>query len=127
MANALDFIQGNEFGFQHTMEFVRQRAKVIVDPYDPDSAVEDWSNPDEIILSGYFASGSSTEQTDDVREQVATTKQLVIDDPAADVRRGDRIKLGERIWTVEGFPEDDMNPFTGWRPTLVANISEWVG
>lgn len=127
MVTALDFIQGSEFAFEHTTEFVRQRAKLIVDPYDPDSAVEDWGSPDEITLTGYFASSSSTEQTDEVREQVVTAKQLVIDDPAADVRRGDRIKLGERVWSVEGFPEDDMNPFTGWRPTLVARLEEWRG
>lgn len=127
MTTALNHITHNNFHFNHTTEFIRQRARRIEDPYDPDSVVEDWGSPEEIVLAGYFASQSSREQSGEVREQVTTSKQLVIDDPDADVRRGDRIKLGDKVWTVEGFPEDDMNPFTGWRPTLVANVAEWVG
>lgn len=127
MGTALDFMGESDFKFEHTTTFVRQRAGLTVDPYDPDSAVEDWNNPVEITLEGYFASQNSTEQTDEVREQVSTTKQLVIDDPSADVKRGDRIKLDDRVWTVTGFPEDDQNPFTGWRPTLVVSLAEWRG
>ena len=127
MGTALDFVQGAVFGFEHVTEFVRQRATLVADPYDPESEVEDWDTPDEITLTGYFASRSSTEQTGEVREQVVTTKQLVIDDPRADVRRGDRIKQDDHVWTVEGFPETDQNPFTGWQPTLVANLEEWEG
>lgn len=127
MGTAAEFISAAAFGFEHITEFVRQRARLITDPYNPDESTEDWNNPTEIPLTGYFASGSSTEQSGEVREQVVTSKQLVIDDPGADVRRGDRIKLGDRIWTVEGFPEDDKNPFTGWQPTLVVNLEEWRG
>lgn len=127
MVTALDFVQGDVFGFEHTTEFVRQRAALVVDPYDPDSVVEDWGSPSEITLTGYLASSSSNEQTSEAREQVVTTKQLVIDDPRADVRRGDRIKHGDHLWSVEGFPETDQNPFTRWQPTLVANLKEWEG
>lgn len=113
--------------FEHTSEFVRQRARLILDPYDPESVVEDWDNPEELTVSGYFSSQSSTERADPVREQVSTLKQLVLDDPDADVDRGDRIKQGERVWTVEGFAESDINPFTGWNPTRVCRVREGVG
>lgn len=127
MGTALDFLQGDEFGFEHTTEFIRQRAARHEDPYDPESVVEDWGNPDEAPITGFFASRSSVEQPGEVREQAVTIKQLVIDDPKADIRRGDRIKQGEKLWTVEGVPDNDQNPFTGWQPTLVASLKEWVG
>lgn len=127
MGSAAEFIAGSDFQFEHTRTFARQRARQVADPYDPESTTEDWGTPDEIPLDGHFASQSSSEQTGEVREQVSTSKQLVIDDPAADVQRGDRIKLGNRTWTVVGFSEDDVNPFTGWQPTLVVNLEEWRG
>lgn len=127
MATAGDLIGGG-FGFEHTTTFIRRRAVQIPDPYNPESMVEDWSqDPSEINVSGYFSSQSSTEQSDPVREHASTLKQLIFDDPDVDVKRGDRIKQGERIWTVEGFPEQDINPWTNWQPTLVANVREGVG
>lgn len=126
MATAADFIGGGS-GFEYVTEFTRQRAALTPDPYNPDRMVEDWSIPSEITVSGYFSSQSSSENPGEVREQASTLKQLIIDDPDADVKRGDRIKQGDRIWTVEGFPEQDINPWTGWQPTLVANVREVVG
>lgn len=117
-----------QFGFMATSEFIRQRATLEEDPYDPDApGVPNWSSPAEITVSGYFASQSSTEQADPVRSQLITTKQLVLDDPEVDVVRGDRIRQGPKVWVVNGFPEADTNPFTGWQPTLVCNLEEVVG
>lgn len=127
MSTAADWLEADSFGFTATTTVVRQRAGRIADPYDPDSFVDDWESPDEIEVSGYFASQSSTEQADPVRDQVVTTKAFVIADPGADVDRGDRIKLGARVWTVEGFAEMDINPFTGWQPTRVCNLKEARG
>lgn len=125
---AQDFIEAEGFGFAEITEFVRQRAVLVADPYNPDAeGVPDWSAPDEITVAGFFASQTSAEQTDVVRAQLITTKQLVLDDPDADVQRGDRIKLGSRVWTVTGIPEADVNPFTGWQPTRVCNLEEVSG
>lgn len=121
------FVDG-DFGFEVTSGFVRERARLVGDPYDPDApGVPDWSDPDRLPVDAYFASQSSTEQSDPVRAQLVTTKQLVFDDPHVDVRRGDRIRLGSSVWVVTGFPEADVNPFTGWQPTLVCNLEEVVG
>lgn len=114
--------------FEHTTTFTRQRAVQITDPYNSESTIDDWTQaPSEVEVSGYFSSQSSSEQTDAVREHAATLKQLIFDDPDVDVRRGDRIKQGAKVWTVEGFPEQDINPWTGWQPTLVCNVREGVG
>ena len=123
-----DYVEAADSGFAYTTTFVRQRAVIVSDPYDPDSeGVPDWATPDEIEVYGYLASRSSVEQPGAVREQVVTAKQLVLDDPGVDVERGDRIKQGSHVWTVTGFPATDVNPFTGWQPTLVCNLEEVVG
>ena len=127
------YVESASGEFAYTTTFIRQRAVIVSDPYDPDAeGVPDWTLPEEIEVSGYFASQASVEQSslaaaDPVRDQVVTTKQLVLDDPSADVERGDRIKQGSHVWTVTGFPATDVNPFTGWQPTRVCNLVEGVG
>jgi hypothetical protein len=114
--------------FDFTTTFTRQRASQKVDPYNPDEVTSDWGNPDEVEVSGYWASQSSLEQSDAVRSQIVTTKQLVLDDPDADIQLGDRIKTAAGdVYRVTGIPEADVNPFTGWQPTRVVNLEYGVG
>ncbi|AZS46672.1 hypothetical protein [Microbacterium oxydans] len=107
--------------------FIRQRAERITDPYNPDAEVDDWEEPYELPLEGYFETQSSSEQIDAGREQVITLRTLVLADPDADVRRGDRIVQGDKVWTVQGFPDAPRNPFTNWRPGLWVRLIEGVG
>ncbi len=63
-----------------------------------------------------------------MREQLTTSKQIAIFDPAADVREGDRIKASDgAVFTVDGRPERDRNPWTGWQPTVVFSVTEYKG
>lgn len=107
--------------------FTRQRARRVSAPDNPDAMVNDWTTPDEVPLAGYFELDSSTEQIDPVRGQVITLRTLVVPDPDADVRRGDRIVQGPRTWTVHGYPHAPKNPFTGWRPGLFIRLMEGIG
>lgn len=113
--------------FDVTQEFVRKRASLKPDPYNPGRLVEDWTNPEIGTVEAYIASGTSAVQADPVRDRVQSDAQLVIDDPDADVKVRDLIELGDRAWRVTGFPSTDINPFTGWQPTLVANLEEQRG
>lgn len=113
--------------FNVTQTFTCKRAGLKPDPYNPDRMVEDWTNPQIGTVEGYIASGASALQGDPVRERVQSDAQLVIDDPGADVKIRDLIELGDRSWRVSGFPTMDINPFTGWQPTLVANLEEQRG
>lgn len=126
---AQGFVEAEGFGFDVTTRFVRQRAVMVTDPYDPEApGVPDWGDPDELEVWGYFASQSSIGQDDAVRSQLITTKQLVLDDPDADVQLGDRIETASGdVYRVTGIPEVDVNPFTGWRPTRVVNLEHGVG
>lgn len=107
--------------------FTRQRAGRKPAPNNPDREVDDWSIPDELPIEGYWEMGSSDEQVDATRKQALTTRTLVIFNPDIDVRRGDRIKQGEKVWTVQGFPDAPRNPFTGRRPGLWVRLLEGVG
>ena len=129
MTSAADYLAFGDLAMGHLEQFVRLRAGLIPDPYDPDSVIaEDWENPDRLTFSAYISSGSSTEAVGDRREQVVSRSVLVIPDPAIDIRRGDRIEASPgRVWTVQGFPARDENPFTGWRPTLAVALEEVRG
>lgn len=107
--------------------FIRQRAVRVVDPYNPQTTVDSWTDPDELALEGYFEPNSSTEQLDPVRNKVVTVYLLVLWDPDADVRRGDRIVQDDHVWRVHGVPAVPKNPFTGWQPYKYVRVVEEVG
>ena len=129
MTSAADYLAFGDLAMGHLEQFVRLRAGLIPDPYDPDSVIaEDWANLDRLTFRAYISSGASTESAADRREQVVSRSVLVVPDPAIDIRRGDRIEDDAgRVWTVQGFPARDQNPFTGWRPTLVVALEEVRG
>ena len=130
MSTAIDYVQQDSmFSLRYTEQFTRQRRKQVVDPYDPDSStLGDWADTDDLQVNGVLASLKSTEQDDAVRSEVLSTAQFVSDSPDLDVRRGDRLLASDgRKWNVVGYPTRDVNAFTGWQPTLVAELQEVVG
>lgn len=127
MTAAADWITGGGMpGMGHLDTFTIRRARLVADPYNPDRTV-DSGEYDEHAAQAYLSSASSLELAGEVRCQADSTAQLIIPDPSADVRRGDLVVAGGHTWTVTGFPAADTNPFTGWRPTLVASLEEVTG
>lgn len=129
MTTAADLMSEGSF-FDHDVltEFIRLRPKRTVDPYNPENViVGSWADADRLPLQAYLSSQQSVAQSDPVRVQIVTTKQLILDDPDADVQVGDRISQGDKTWTITGFPTNDVNPWSGWQPTLVVNIEEAKG
>jgi hypothetical protein len=127
MSTAADFIGSSDLQMGSLTTLTRKRATKKEDPYNPDSTTDDWSSPDVLSFSGYVSSQTSTEQTDAVRAQLITTVQIIVPDPAADIKRGDRISDGTHSWSVTGIPASDINPFSGWQPTLVVDVEEVDG
>ncbi|KAB1662822.1 hypothetical protein [Pseudoclavibacter sp. CFCC 13611] len=114
--------------FPRAEVFTRLRAGLLTDPYDPETVIGmDWAHPDELEVYGFFASQQSLEQSDPVRAQIITTKQLVLESPDADVQAGDRIRKGDQTWSVTGEPAADINPWSGWRPSRVVNLENVTG
>lgn len=117
------------FPMGHLTHMVRQRATPIQDAGGP-AYDEDWTHPELLEFDGYLASQSSTETTASTnpRDQgTLTSRQLIIPDPTTDIREHDRIIIQGDTWTVTGIPTRDINPFTGWQPTLVANLEHPQG
>lgn len=54
-------------------------------------------------------------------------KQLIVPDPDIDIKVHDRIIINGDTWRVTGIPASDRNPYTGWRPTLVADLEQVAG
>ncbi len=126
MSTVLDWI--NDDRPQHLEQFTRQRAGQKTDPYNPDATVDDWGNPSSLTLLGSWDSTGSSYAADPVREQLTTGKRIVVWDPDADVREGDRIVSADgAVFTVTGRPARDRNAFTGWRPTVVIDVEEVLG
>lgn len=109
-------------------KFERLRPAIVKDPYDPDAVgVPDWDQPEVAEFLGFISQSTSTVLPDSTREQTQTTAILTVDNSVVDIKVGDRVRQGERIWQVTGNPSLDMNPFTGWRPTTEIQLAEYVG
>lgn len=127
-----DLNAGGADGFRLSgaTRFQRLRARRVPDPYNPAQSALDWTDPDVLELYGALSSSSSTRTPDVLDVQTTSTAYLTIDDPEADVRILDRIRSvpdDGRLWEVSGFPANDTNGFTGWRPTLEVALTEYRG
>lgn len=126
MSTVLDWISSSEP--EHLEPFTRLRAQQVPDPYNPERTVEDWAEPVELPLRGSWDSAGSSYGSDPVREQLTTSKRIAIFTPSADVREGDRIRAADGVvFTVTGRPSRDINPWTGWQPTVVLDVEHWEG
>lgn len=105
----------------------RQRPATKPDPMNPRRTLTDWSVIDEVEVTGFLDSQASNEAPDATRAQLLVDAVFYMDDLSADVRRGDRLTDGTRSWTVQGFPQAPLNPFTGWQPYQVVNLKEVRG
>lgn len=126
MSNVLNWIASSEP--DHLESFLRLRARTKPDPYNPTRTVEDWAVPIELPLRGSWDSGGSSYGSDPVRDQLSTAKRIAVFTPSSDVREGDRIRAADgAIYTVTGRPSKDVNPWTGWQPTVVLDVEEVKG
>lgn len=127
VSTVLDWIGSSEP--EHLEAFTRLRAQQVPDSYNPERTVDDWSQaPDELPLRGSWDSGGSSFGSDPVRLQLTTSKRIAIFTPSADVREGDRIRSADgAVFTVTGRPSRDINPWTGWQPTVVLDVEHKEG
>ena len=130
MSEVDDYINGTGSGMPAALTYTRLRAARKPDPYNPKHTVEDWNNPERLTINGFLASSASQRSPDGSREETSSSAVLTIPDPNADIRIGDRIEntpYDGRRWEVTGIPSNDVNPWTGWQPTLEVQLQEWKG
>jgi hypothetical protein len=96
----------------------RDRRKPVIDPYDPEHEIPgSWDDPLDTIEidNATIGPSSSTAVPDAARTQILTYKSLYCY-PNADVRSGDRVRVGSETYDVNERPDAVKNPFTGWEP-----------
>lgn len=113
--------------FRHGRTVYRQRAKLITDPYSKKQVHGDWSDPDEIAIPRAFVAQSSTSMLGNASRSQALEAKSLYCAPDADIRKGDRIRDGDEIYTVDGIPAADTNPFTGRTPVREVPLTRSVG
>ncbi|RRD61633.1 hypothetical protein [Leucobacter sp. OH1287] len=111
----------------------RWRRPLLPDPYNPDRKRRGSWHDAEIdeIPGAFIGSGSMVDARSPERLQSITEKSLFLDNPAADVVKGDGISVapGGRLpdFEVRVAPVADVNPFTGWQPVREMPLDEVTG
>lgn len=115
--------------FPHGRTVKRLRAKRVASPYNPSKTVAaNWDDPDVIPIPGAFVAQTSTSRLGNAtREQAVESKSLFCSGDV-DVRKGDRIRIGDDVYTIDGIPPAaDSNPWTGWTPPREIPLTRYVG
>ena len=115
--------------FPHGRTVERLRAKRGAGPYNPRKSVAaNWDDPEVLPIPGAFVAQTSTSRLGDAaREQAAESKSLFCAGDF-DVRKGDRIRVGADVYTIDGIPPAaDSNPWTGWTPPREIPLTRYVG
>ncbi len=90
------------------------------------STVYDWSNPDQLIITGCSVQPAGTSLTQDGRVQGITDGYTCYLPPGSDVRAGDRIRYNGHDYTINGEPREWRSP-TGRVTHMQLNIERWRG
>jgi hypothetical protein len=108
---------------------VRERRRQVPDPYNPArTSPAPWDdNPDRLEFCGFVSSSSSSPAMDAARSDIDSIKFLYTEDPATDIRAGDRVIHPDGIGYVRSKPSADINPWTGWQPTKEIRLYETEG
>lgn len=88
------------------------------------------STVDRTPFFGALASSTSTRTAQQTGVETTSEAVLTIPDPTVDIRNGDIIETlpaDGRRWQVDGYPSKDVNPFSGWQPTLEVKLREIRG
>jgi hypothetical protein len=116
--------------FPFGRDLLRERAGLMPDPYSPTEQIRgDWEHPEEPLpIPGAFIAQTSTSLLKTAtRDQAAESKSLFCEG-SADVQKGDRIRDGDIVYTIDGIPPAaDSNPFSGWTPPREIPLTRTVG
>ncbi|QYF98911.1 hypothetical protein [Microbacterium sp. PAMC21962] len=127
----LESLPGDAMTFEFGQTVHRIRPKLVWNEYSKKYVAGDWTDPDELPIEDAFVAQSSTSLLrTETRDQAAESKSLFCDGDA-DVRKGDRIRVGGPggpTYTIDGIPPAaDSNPFTGWTPPREIPLTRFVG
>lgn len=90
------------------------------------SEVFDWSDPDELAISGCSVQPASTGLSQDGRVLGISEGLTVYLPPGADIRAGDRVVIDGRTYVINGEPKA-WKSATGRVSHVQINVERWAG
>ena len=102
---------------------VRLRATIIT---QRGSEIPDWTNTDQLTITGCSMQPASTSLTQDGRIQGITDGYTCYLPPGADVIAGDRILYNGKTYTINGEPRAWTSP-TGLASNTQLQLERWSG
>lgn len=102
---------------------VRLRATIIT---QRGSEIPDWTNTDQLTITGCSMQPSSTSLTQDGRIQGIADGYTCYLPPGADVIAGDRILYNGKTYTINGEPRAWTSP-TGLVSNTQLQLERWSG
>lgn len=115
------------FPLAHGETVVRERRRLVLDPYSNEETRADWSEPDELEIEGVaIAPGTSTETRTENRTTISSGMSLYCS-PGMDVKPDDRIRARSGLWEVDGEVADWRNALTGWNPGAEFSLKKVEG
>ena len=111
----------------HGETVTRLRATASADPYSGENTDLDWTDPDELAITGVAVEPVSvSEQVEDGSERLLVDARLYVP-YQADVLPLDRLVVGTQTFTVEGARLDWKNPYSGDTPGSVLEVRRVAG
>lgn len=105
---------------------IRERRRLVLDPYSQENTLADWSDPLQLTLEGVaIAPPSSSVEVADVNRTQVITQMSIYCGPDEDILEGDRIRDGSVLWDVEGEVANWKNPLTAGRLALSSASRRW--
>lgn len=102
----------------------------VVDPYSGE-ATEDWTTPTEATVGGVAVEPRpSSEPVQDARNAVTSGFTIYMSlEQFVESRIGaqSRVTVRGETYQVEGDPAEWRNPFTGWQPGVVVQVTRTEG
>lgn len=86
----------------------------------------DWDNADEAPVYGCHVQPSSTSLSQDGRILGLAEGCTLYTQPDADIKEGDRIRIGDDTYTINGVPKQWTSP-TGALSNMQVPLMRWSG
>ena len=116
------------FPLPYSQDFVRIAPQTPADPYSGTPATS--NRVERVRFRAALSSSSSTRSNQTTGVETSSQAVLTIPISALDIQPGDLIETDPddgRRWRVNGFASRDVNPMTGWQPTIEATLVEVRG
>jgi len=100
----------------------------ITDPYSGLPVGEDWESPTRTDAPTAFVLSAATDKANDGTSATVTlTWTLFVPEGEISPGPSDRVEFDGQVFSLDGKPIREVNPFTGWAPYAQVRIERAEG